>query len=132
MFFKNESDFLYFTEDQFDHLKGLDQETLEDYLDFISQEISIEDILTYKASATLIMSSLLGMRNGHRKWLLITGLTGLELLKGTLTDWSMYRSILKRFGFRSQDEIYTEMAVIQYLLGDFDVLDHDAVDLGRS
>ena len=85
----------------------------------LDQEWDIERMIECNASALALTGSVLGMTHDRRFLMLPMAVAGF-LLQHAIQGWCPPIPILRRFGFRTADEINRERYALKALRGDFD------------
>ena len=85
----------------------LDSAAIEGRLADLNREWDIERVLETNAASITIASFVLGAIS-HRKWFALSGLVGCFLLQHAVEGWCPPLPILRRFGFRTVEEIEHE------------------------
>lgn len=97
------------------------REEIDDRLAELDEEWDIERVIEMNASALALTGTALGATVDKRFLVLPLLVTGF-LLQHAVQGWCPPVPILRRFGFRTQDEINTERYALKALRGDFDAL----------
>ncbi|MGH6770060.1 MAG: hypothetical protein ACRECO_13680 [Xanthobacteraceae bacterium] len=98
------------------HKDGIGQRLNE-----LSQEWDIERMLQTNAAALALTGTLLGVMHERRYLMLPMAVAGF-LLQHAIQGWCPPIPILRRFGFRTADEINRERYALKALRGDFDTV----------
>jgi hypothetical protein len=85
----------------------------------LDQEWDIERMIECNASALALTGTVLGMTHDRRFLMLPMAVAGF-LLQHAIQGWCPPIPILRRFGFRTADEINRERYALKALRGDFD------------
>ena len=88
-------------------------------LDELDQEWDIERMIECNASALALTGSVLAVTHDRRFLMLPMAVAGF-LLQHAIQGWCPPIPILRRFGFRTADEINRERYALKALRGDFD------------
>ena len=101
-------------------------ERIAERLRALDDEWNIERALQANAASLSMFGATMALLGG-RKWLLLPGLVGGFLLNHAVRGWCPPLNLMRRLGFRTQEEIDYERYALKLLLGDFkDVATHDA------
>jgi hypothetical protein len=101
---------------------SLHPDEIDDRLAELDQEWDIERMIEANASTLAFAGAALGAAVDKRFLVLPLAVTAF-LFQHAVQGWCPPVPILRRFGFRTQDEINTERYALKALRGDFDVLD---------
>jgi hypothetical protein len=96
------------------HTEGIDRRLAE-----LDQEWDIERMIEANAASLALAGTMLGLTQ-HRKFLLLPAAVTGFLLQHAIQGWCPPVPILRRFGFRTADEINRERYALKALRGDFD------------
>jgi hypothetical protein len=88
-------------------------------LDELDQEWDLERMIEANAAALALTGTVLGLTQ-HRKFLLLPAAVTGFLLQHAIQGWCPPVPLLRRFGFRTADEINRERYALKALRGDFD------------
>jgi hypothetical protein len=94
----------------------------------LSLEWDTERILEVNFALLTIFSSYLGIRTS-RWWLYLTGIVGIFLLQHALYGWCPLLPLLRKWGIRTEKEIYDEKASLKVLRKDFEKEYHSMEEL---
>lgn len=97
------------------------RDEIDDRLAELDQEWDIERMIEANASTLAFAGTALGAAVNKRFLILPLAVTAF-LLQHAVQGWCPPVPILRRFGFRTQDEINTERYALKALRGDFDTL----------
>ncbi|MCL2701709.1 MAG: hypothetical protein FWE88_08450 [Phycisphaerae bacterium] len=95
-------------------------------LDELEDEWDVERALETHAAMVGIVGVALSTLS--RKWLILPVVISLCMLRHTFGGWSLPQEMIRRFGFRTADEINTERFALKALRGDFKDVNLDEGD----
>jgi hypothetical protein len=98
---------------------GRNYHDLTKRIEELEREWDIERVLEMNTSAIAFSGLLLGMVH-NRKWLVLPTIVLPFLFQQSAQGWCPPLPILRRFGFRTRQEIDREKYALKYLRGDFD------------
>jgi len=84
----------------------------------LNQEWDTERVLEVNASLLLLLSSYLGIRTS-RIWFLLTGAVAGFMIQHALKGWCPALPLIRKWGVRTADEIYSEKTALKTMRGDF-------------
>jgi hypothetical protein len=100
---------------------SIHQGEIEQRLADLDQEWDIERMIEANAAALALTGTLLGVVHERRYLMLPMAVAGF-LLQHAIQGWCPPVPILRRFGFRTADEINRERYALKALRGDFDTV----------
>lgn len=98
--------------------KNTDATQISDRIRVLNQEWDTERFLGVNASLFILLSSYLGIKLS-RIWFLLTGATAVFMLWHDLLGWCPVLSIIRSWGIRTAEEIYSEKTALKVMRGDF-------------
>lgn len=105
--------------------KNANKDQLTERLHELNREWDTERMLEFNAATLILTSTILGNKK-HRAWFILTGLVSFFLLQHATQGWCPPLEIIRRFGFRTAEEIQEEKMAIKLFRGDFGELDKSA------
>jgi hypothetical protein len=84
----------------------------------LDHEWDVERVLEANAASLSLAAVMLGMAK-DRKWFLLPGVIAAFLLQHAVQGWCPPLPLLRRLGFRTEDEINRERYALKALRGDF-------------
>ena len=87
-------------------------------MEALDREWDIERILEANAASLSLLAVFLGLTR-DRKWFLLPGVIAAFLLQHAVQGWCPPLAILRRLGFRTEEEINRERYALKALRGDF-------------
>ncbi len=105
--------------------KNSSKEKLTERLHELNREWDTERVLEFNAATLILTSTILGYKK-HSAWFMLTGLVSFFLLQHATQGWCPPLAIIRRFGFRTEEEIHEEKMAIKLFRGDFGELDKDS------
>ncbi len=97
---------------------NLHREGIDARLEELDHEWDTERFLEANASTVVLISAILAAFHSMY-WLILTGLVGFFLLQHALQGWCPPLPIIRRFGYRTADEINKERTALKFLRGDY-------------
>ncbi|MFU0828614.1 MAG: DUF2892 domain-containing protein [Lachnoclostridium sp.] len=94
----------------------------------LNKEWDTERVVEVQSASLILLSSLMGIRNG-RMWFGVTALIGVFLLNHGLYGWCPSLPIIRKMGIRTAEEINIEKTVLKMIRGDFSNIGTDVVAL---
>jgi len=92
---------------------------IDDRLSELDEEWDIERMIEANASSLALAGTVLGL-TADKRFLILPGIVAAFLLQHAVQGWCPPIPILRRFGFRTADEINRERYALKALRGDFD------------
>jgi hypothetical protein len=93
----------------------------------LNLEWDTERVLEVNASLLVLISSYLGIKTS-RIWFLLTGAVGVFMLQHSIWGWCPPLPLIRKWGVRTEDEIYAEKTALKAMRGDFSGECQSAVD----
>jgi hypothetical protein len=84
----------------------------------LNLEWDTERVLEANAAGLILLSSILGLKT-NKCWFIMTGIVGAFMLQHSLQGWCPPVPFIRRWGVRTEDEIYAEKTVLKMIRGDF-------------
>lgn len=109
--------------------KNSSDKILSDNVGKLNSEWDVERVLELKAACIVLGSTILGLKTNKKYWFLISGTAGLFLLQHSLQGWCPPVPLIRKFGFRTSEEINNEKIVYKLLKDDFVNIPSDVEDL---
>ncbi|MBX3040709.1 MAG: hypothetical protein KF789_08395 [Bdellovibrionaceae bacterium] len=106
---------------------GSDHSKIEFRMRQLETEWPIEKVLQAKAAAAVVFGTYMGLRRRNRAWFALPLIASGLLLQHTLMENSPDFRLLRRWGFRTQQEIDEERSILKGLRGDFSRINELAV-----
>lgn len=97
----------------------------------LNKEWDIGHIVETRASAVSLIGIILGLKRS-KMWLILPTIASTFLLQYALQGWCPPVSMLRRFGFRTRQEIDLEKYALRALRGDFDEFSYQDSDINRA
>ena len=85
----------------------------------LDKEWDIGRIVEVRAATVSLIGVILGLKRS-KKWLILPTIASIFLLQYAIQGWCPPVSLLRRFGFRTRQEIDLEKYALKALRGDFD------------
>lgn len=102
--------------------KHASKRELTERLHQLDREWDTERVLEFNAATLVLTSTIMGYRK-NSLWFVLTGLVSFFLLQHATQGWCPPLPIIRRFGFRTAEEIHEEKTAIKLFRGDFGVMD---------
>jgi hypothetical protein len=106
-------------------------EAIDERLAELDEEWDIERMIEANAASLALAGTVLGARVNSR-FLVLPALVTAFLLQHAVQGWCPPVPILRRFGFRTADEINTERYALKALRGDFDAVPEKSSPAGSA
>jgi hypothetical protein len=106
-------------------------EAIDGRLAELDEEWDIERMIEANAASLALAGTMLGARVNSR-FLILPALVTAFLLQHAVQGWCPPVPILRRFGFRTADEINTERYALKALRGDFDAVPEKSSPTGSA
>lgn len=97
----------------------------------LNKEWDIGRIVETRASAVSLIGIILGLKRS-KMWLILPTIASTFLLQYAVQGWCPPVSMLRRFGFRTRQEIDLEKYALRALRGDFDEFSYQDSDINRA
>jgi len=97
----------------------------------LDKEWDIGRIVETRASAVSLIGIILGLKRS-KMWLILPTIASTFLLQYAVQGWCPPVSMLRRFGFRTRQEIDLEKYALKALRGDFDEISYQDSDINRA
>jgi len=97
----------------------------------LDKEWDIGRIVETRASAVSLIGIILGLKRS-KMWLILPTIASTFLLQYAVQGWCPPVSMLRRFGFRTRQEIDLEKYALRALRGDFDEFSYQDSDINRA
>lgn len=98
--------------------KNCEEAEIGDRIRKLSQEWDTERVLEVNAGLLIILSSYLGIKTS-RIWFLVTGAVAVFMLQHAFMGWCPPLPLVRKWGVRTEDEIYAEKTALKVMRGDF-------------
>lgn len=98
--------------------KNCKEPEITERINQLNQEWDTERVLEIHASLLILLSSYLGIKSS-RFWFVLTGVVAAFMLQHALQGWCPALPLIRKYGVRTADEIYTELTALKILRGDF-------------
>lgn len=98
--------------------KNCDELELTERIRKLNLEWDTERVMEVNASLLILLSSYLGVKTS-RIWFLVTGAIGVFMIQHALLGWCPPLPIIRKWGVRTEEEIYAEKTVLKVMRGDF-------------
>lgn len=97
----------------------------------LDKEWDIGRIIEIRASTVSLIGIILGLKRS-KMWLILPTIASIFLLQYAVQGWCPPVSILRRFGFRTRQEIDLEKYALKALHGDFDKISSQDNSIDRT
>lgn len=97
----------------------------------LDKEWDIGRIIEIRASTVSLIGIILGLKRS-KMWLILPTIASIFLLQYAVQGWCPPVSILRRFGFRTRQEIDLEKYALKALHGDFDKISSQDNSIDRA
>ncbi len=105
--------------------KNCNETEVSERIRILNQEWDTERVLEVNASLLILLSSYLGIKLS-RIWFLLTGTVAVFMLWHAFWGWCPPLPIVRKWGVRTAEEIYSEKTTLKMMRGDF-ATEHSSV-----